>query len=94
MGIAAAGGQGQAYANGDTKYPAMHDKGMDAAALGAMMGMAPPKEDVGEPIQIAQTMEVVYNYVPNLVDEIYLCTFLLVSRFLTYGAFADFSILK
>ncbi|KAI8915338.1 hypothetical protein DFJ77DRAFT_424094, partial [Powellomyces hirtus] len=31
-----------------------------------------PKEDVGEPIQIAETMEVLYNYVPNLVDEIYL----------------------
>ncbi|KAI8819028.1 uncharacterized protein EV422DRAFT_489051, partial [Fimicolochytrium jonesii] len=30
------------------------------------------RKDVGEPIQIAQTMEVVYNYVPNLVDEIYL----------------------
>ncbi|KAI8592954.1 hypothetical protein BDZ88DRAFT_391706, partial [Geranomyces variabilis] len=30
------------------------------------------EEDVGEPIQIAETMEVMYNYVPNLVDEIYL----------------------
>ncbi|KAJ3054588.1 hypothetical protein HK097_001369 [Rhizophlyctis rosea] len=28
--------------------------------------------DGGEPIQIAETMEVVYNYVPNLSDEIYL----------------------
>ncbi|KAI8825013.1 uncharacterized protein EV422DRAFT_488545, partial [Fimicolochytrium jonesii] len=38
----------------------------------AMMGVAAPREDVGEPIQIAETMEVVYNYVPNLADEIYL----------------------
>ena len=29
----------------------------------------------GEPIQIAETMEVVYNYVPNLSDEIYLCKY-------------------
>ncbi|TPX58970.1 hypothetical protein PhCBS80983_g02816 [Powellomyces hirtus] len=43
-----------------------------AAAAAAMMGVESPKEDVGEPIQIAETMEVLYNYVPNLVDEIYL----------------------
>ncbi|KAJ3279039.1 hypothetical protein HK104_001828 [Borealophlyctis nickersoniae] len=28
--------------------------------------------DLGEPIQIAETMEVIYNYVPNLSDEVYL----------------------
>ncbi|KAJ3023851.1 hypothetical protein HKX48_000539 [Thoreauomyces humboldtii] len=46
--------------------------GAGAMAAAAMMGVENEKEDVGEPIQIAETMEVLYNYVPNLVDEIYL----------------------
>ncbi|KAJ3174142.1 hypothetical protein HDU88_000110 [Geranomyces variabilis] len=45
---------------------------LDPSAAAAMLGVEAAKEDVGEPIQIAETMEVMYNYVPNLVDEIYL----------------------
>jgi hypothetical protein len=56
--------------------------GMGMAAAGGglgMMGGAPavgsPGGTNGEPIQVAETMEVVFNYVPNLSDEIYLCKF-------------------
>ncbi|TPX70233.1 hypothetical protein SpCBS45565_g01854 [Spizellomyces sp. 'palustris'] len=62
------GNSGRKMGGGDEKGGMMMVGAMAPAAAAA----ANREGDVGEPIQIAETMEVIYNYVPNLSDEIYL----------------------
>jgi hypothetical protein len=67
--------------NGMNNNMAASGAGLGAAAAAAGMGMGMGGMGAGMnanpegPVQIADTMEVVFNYVPNLSDEIYLCKY-------------------
>ncbi|KAJ3396300.1 hypothetical protein HDV05_003197, partial [Chytridiales sp. JEL 0842] len=64
---------GSPNANNNNMGMAAGGAGVAGAMAGAaMMSGAPSDAAPSDPMQIAETMEVVFNYVPNLSDEIYL----------------------